>query len=130
MEQPQGAVQFHAFNASDLIGKTVLDQKGETLGEVRDVVIGTDGRVDFVILSHGSFADFDLKYVPIPFQTFMSSTTNSAEIDTASYVISNLDKAKLDRAPMFSNKNWNTIKASKDKICSYYGAGQCPSRFM
>jgi sporulation protein YlmC with PRC-barrel domain len=130
-EQPQGVGQFHAFNASDLIGKTVKDQKGQTLGEVRDVVIGSNGKADFVILSYGGFIDRNQKYAPVPYQTFMSSlSNNSTKINTATELTANLDKAKLDKAPTFSDKNWDNMKASQGKICSYFGPGQCPGLFL
>jgi len=45
--------EFHSFNANDLIGKTVKNKQGETLGKVEDLVIGSDGTADFVVLSRG-----------------------------------------------------------------------------
>ncbi len=130
-EQLQSANQLHGVSVSDLIGKTVENKKGETLGVVKDVVIGSDGIADFVIIAHGGFGGFvnvDQKYVPVPYQTFMSNMTNLAKIDTDSDIIANLDKSQLDKAPTFSKMDWNSMKASQDKICSYYGQGQCPRR--
>ncbi len=130
MIEPQGTGQFHAFNAGDLIGKTVKDRKGEELGKVEDVVIGSDGYADFVVLARGGFIDIGEKYVPVPFQTFMSNATNIAKLNTAGDVMVNLTKDKIAKAPSFSKDNLGNIRTSQDKICSYFGAGQCPHRVM
>jgi len=121
----------HAFNAKDLIGKTVNDRQGKELGKVEDLVFGRDGSAYFVILAHGGEFGMGGKYTPIPFQTFMSDTHNLANLKSDRGLIASLDKAKLDAAPSFKDKDWlKDIRASQDKICSYFGAGQCPRRLM
>ncbi len=118
---------FHAFNANDLIGKTVKNSKGDELGKVEDLVIGNDGRADFVVLSRGGTLGVGTKYIPIPYQTFMSDSTNIAKINTDSDLVSNLNTAKLDEAPSFKDKNYDlSTRDSQMRICRYYGAGACP----
>lgn len=119
--------QFHAFNASDLLGKTVKNSHGDDLGKVEDVVIGSDGRANFVVLERGGTLGIGAKYVPVPFHTFMSNSTNISKLDTDKDLIANLDISKLDGAPNFSDRKWDlSTSASQNKICSYYGAGACP----
>jgi sporulation protein YlmC with PRC-barrel domain len=127
MSNSQSSGQFHAFNANDLIGKTVKDSKGNELAKVEDLVIGSDGRTDFVVLSRGGTLGVGTKYIPIPFQTFMSDSTNMAKINTDSDLVSNLNTAKLDEAPSFKDKNYDlSTRDSQMRICRYYGAGACP----
>jgi hypothetical protein len=121
----QGSMEFHAFNAKDLIGKEVKDQGGETLGRVEDLAVGKDGFTDYVVLEH------DRKYFPIPYQAFMSNATNFDRINTERHVATNFTKSKIDEAPSFSSREWDmSSKDWQDKVCSYYGSGQCPHRFM
>jgi hypothetical protein len=122
MGQSQQTVNFRPFYAKDLLGKTVKDQKGKSIGKVADVVIGRDGRADFVVLSHGGV--FSKKYTPVPFNTFISSATNLSDLQKASYLKTSLSKTRIDKAPTYSSRHWN-LTGSRDKICGYYGAGQC-----
>lgn len=129
MTQSKSASDMHAFRANDLIGKTVKNQNGEELGKVEDLVVGQDGSVRFAILSHGGLLGAGAKYVPVPFQTLMSNSSNIAKISTDNDLIANLDKSKLDSGPSFSDKNWDiSNKDWQDKVCSFYGAGSC--RFL
>jgi sporulation protein YlmC with PRC-barrel domain len=117
---------FQAFNASDLMGKTVKNSKGEELGKVEDLVIGSNGRADFVVLEHGGVLGVEGKYVLVPYQTFMNST-NIAKINTDHDLTANLDKARFDAAPTFSDKKWDLSNtATRNKVCSYYGPDACP----
>ena len=125
VSQPRSVEQFQAFNANDLIGKTVKDKQNDTLAKVEDIVIGKDGVAQFVILARGGFLDIDQKYVPVPFKTFMSDATNLAKLNTDKDVIATLSKKQLDNAPTYSDKKWASMKASQNKICSYYGAASC-----
>jgi sporulation protein YlmC with PRC-barrel domain len=119
---------FKAFHASDMIGKTVKNKDGEELGKVEDLVISRDGRIDFVVLSYGGTLGIGEKFIPVPYQTFMSNEHNMANLNSDNDLIANLDKAQLDKAPSFSDRNWDvSSKSMQDKICSYYGAGACPS---
>jgi sporulation protein YlmC with PRC-barrel domain len=123
MSQSHQEMNFHPFYTKDLLGKTVKDQKGKTIGKVADVVIGKDGRADFVVLSRGGMFSRG-KYTPIPFKTFISSATNLNDLRKASYLKTSLSRAKIDKAPTYSSRRWN-LTGSQDKICGYYGSGQC-----
>ncbi len=122
------SMSFQTFHANDMIGKTLKNKQGDDLGKVEDLVISNDGRIDFVVLSYGGTLGIGAKYVPVPYQTIMSNSANFANISSNNDLIANLDKSKLDAAPSFSDKNWNaSSQDTREKICSYYGAGSCPS---
>ncbi len=122
MGQSQG-MNSRPFNAKDLLGKTVKDRKGKSIGKVADLVIGNDGRADFVILSRGGFFSRG-KYTPVPYKTFISSATNLYQLRKDRDLKTNLSKAMIDKAPTYSRLHLN-LMSSQNKICSYYGMGQC-----
>ena len=123
--------QSHAFNAKDLIGKSVRNKQDEELGKVEDLIIGQDGNTEFVILSRGGTLGVGAKYVPVPFKIFFPDATNISKISTDNDVIANLDKGKLDSAPSFNDRKINlSDQNSQDKICSHFGQGACPHAVM
>jgi sporulation protein YlmC with PRC-barrel domain len=122
MSQSQNGAASNAFNAKDLIGKDVKTSTGDSIGEVKDVILGADGRADFVVLSRGGILGAGTKYVPIPFKTFMSES-NVQRVEADKDLVINLDKSKIDSAPSFSNEKWD--KAGADwmhKSNCYFGA--------
>jgi len=103
--------------ASEIIGLNVKDRTGEQLGEVEDIVIGKDGRVQYIIISHGGVLGIGENMVPIPYKT--------AEVDVEqdAIVLKNVDKQMLEKAPNFSDEDWANIgePAFEQKVNSYYG---------
>lgn len=123
MSHGQNANEMHAFKASFLMDKTVKDQKGETLGKVEDLVVGQDGRINFVVISHGGALGAGTKYTPIPFKTFMSEPNNMARMNTDNDLVAKIDKGRFDAGPSFDNKSWDPASSDwQNKVVSYYGA--------
>jgi sporulation protein YlmC with PRC-barrel domain len=54
--------------ASTLLGQTVINKYGDEVATVEDLIIGTEGKVKALILSYGSFLDFNDKLVTVPFR--------------------------------------------------------------
>jgi hypothetical protein len=83
---------------SDLIGTSVKNLLGEEYGKVSDIVVDTNGRVHFAVLSYGE------KSVAIPFGTLMFDTAQN-------YLVLDLSRKMLDSAPAFdksqlANRAW------------------------
>lgn len=55
------------YRASDLIGATVLDDRGESVAKVDDIVVSTEDDKLHAVLAIGGFAGFGAKLVTIPF---------------------------------------------------------------
>ena len=53
--------------ASDLIGATVLDDRGESVGKIDDVVVSTENDELHAVIAIGGFAGFGAKLVSMPF---------------------------------------------------------------
>jgi sporulation protein YlmC with PRC-barrel domain len=62
-------VVLDAFDhrASDLIGATVLDDRGESVAKVDDIVVSTEDDKLHAVLAIGGFAGFGAKLVSVPF---------------------------------------------------------------
>src|SRR5688572_12611368 len=55
------------YRASDLIGATVLDDRGERVAKVDDIVVSTEDDKLHAVLAIGGFAGFGAKLISIPF---------------------------------------------------------------
>ena len=56
------------FRASKVIGSSVVNEAGDTVGKVDDVIIGEDGKAPFVVLAVGGFLGIGDKLVVLPYQ--------------------------------------------------------------
>jgi sporulation protein YlmC with PRC-barrel domain len=55
------------YRASDLIGATVLDDRGEGVAKVDDIVVSTEDDRLHVVLAVGGFLGFGAKRISMPF---------------------------------------------------------------
>jgi sporulation protein YlmC with PRC-barrel domain len=53
------------MSANDYIGKTVYDQNGNNIGEVNDIILSQDGKINAVILGVGGFLGIGEKDVAV-----------------------------------------------------------------
>ena len=51
-----------------MIGSSVVNEAGDTVGSVDDIIIGEDGKTPFVVLSVGGFLGIGNKLVVLPYQ--------------------------------------------------------------
>src|SRR5215475_4656761 len=56
------------FRASKVIGSSVYNDAGDTVGKVDDVIIGEGGKSPFVVLSVGGFLGIGDKLVVLPYE--------------------------------------------------------------
>ncbi len=56
------------FRASKVIGSSVVNEAGDTVGKVDDIIIGEDGKAPFVVLSVGGFLGIGDKLVVLPYE--------------------------------------------------------------
>lgn len=86
------------WRSSKLLGTTVYNKANENIGEVADVVIGSDGAVTAVVLSVGGFLGMGEKHVAVPFKSVIASRTESnavkLSVDTS--------KASLTAMPAYN----------------------------
>ena len=61
------ALDAFDHRASDLIGATVLDDRGESVAKVDDIVVSTEDDKLHAVLAIGGFAGFGAKLITVPF---------------------------------------------------------------
>ena len=78
--------------ASNIIGSTVKNLQGETLGTITDLTLSND-RVTFAVISHGGILGIGDKLIPVPM--------NALKIADDKSVLLDISKEKLATAPNF-----------------------------
>jgi len=108
---------FRIQKTSDLIGKPVVNPRGDALGEVQDLAIDTErGRVAYAVLSFGGFLGMGEKWFAIPTEALTLSN------DAKNFVLA-VEKDRLksasgfdkDKWPIMGNNVWNV------QLHEYYG---------
>ncbi|MBB4081010.1 sporulation protein YlmC with PRC-barrel domain [Lewinella aquimaris] len=105
------------LSSTSITGTNVTNQKGENLGEIKDLMIDTEnGTVNYAVLSFGGFLGMGDKYFAIPFEAFTVNTTKET-------FVLNVSKDRLENAPGFDKDNWPKTSESKywDSLHDHYG---------
>jgi sporulation protein YlmC with PRC-barrel domain len=102
-----------------IIGATVTNPAGETLGTVDDLMIDpTDGRVFYAVMSFGGILGLGKQYYPVPWALLTSDPSKDG-------FLVDLDKARLENAPNYGlNFEWTRRYASE--VDSHYGIPRPP----
>jgi sporulation protein YlmC with PRC-barrel domain len=97
---PQSQPQLE--RAKEFLGAKVVNQQGERLGTVKDVVLTPDRNgINYVVLSHDSGWGMAEKYFAVPWSQFAPGE------DSKTFILKgNISKADLNRAPGFDKKHW------------------------
>ena len=88
------------WRGSKLIGATVYGPDNKSIGDINDVLIANDGKINAVVIGVGGFLGVGEKNVAVPFDKLqVSRKADSASIDkvTVSYT-----KDELKSAPKFA----------------------------
>lgn len=100
---------------SKLMNAAVQNNFGEELGTIQDVITDQNGKLDYVILSHGGILGIGEKLIPIPIQAVQPA-------DKEKTVMVNVAKNALDKAPSFDAKNWPNFSQPewRQRTYTYY----------
>jgi sporulation protein YlmC with PRC-barrel domain len=102
--------------ASSIIGTQVFNPQGDSLGEIKEVVIDPGlGRVAYVVVTFGGFLGLGEKLFAIPYSAFRYNAENRE------YVL-DVSKERLEAAPGFDASHWPSMADEKwnRDIYSYY----------
>jgi sporulation protein YlmC with PRC-barrel domain len=98
-----------AVSANDLVNTTVYSARNENVGEVGDVIVGNDGKIDAVVLDVGGFLGIGEKPVAIAFDALdIRKDTNGNLV-----LYTHFTKDQLDAAPTYDK---NTYAAQRDTM--------------
>jgi sporulation protein YlmC with PRC-barrel domain len=106
----------HFLTASTLSGDTVKNPEGETLGDLKDIMIDTvNGTVAYGVLSFGGLLGMGEKLFAVPWDALQVDGANKQ-------LILNVDKERLKKAPGFDKDHWPNFADSQftAQIQQYY----------
>ncbi len=99
-------VDVAAISAKDLMNATVYSVTNENVGEVGDVILAQDGRIDAVVLDVGGFLGLGEKPVAIGFEGLdIRKDTNGAL-----FVYTKFTKDQLEAAPQYDKNAYATSR--------------------
>ncbi|MBT8143002.1 MAG: PRC-barrel domain-containing protein [Gammaproteobacteria bacterium] len=88
------------LSSSSLCGTDVKNSRGESLGEVKDLMIDTNtGRVSYAVVSFGGFLGFGDKLFAIPLEAMKLNKNDEC-------LILDETKERLEQAPGFDKDDW------------------------
>ena len=56
------------YRASKVLGSSVVNEAGDTVGKVDEIIVGPDGKAPFVVLSVGGFLGVGDRLVVLPYE--------------------------------------------------------------
>lgn len=104
--------QMQAFSSSpvkatSMIGTSVINPKGESLGDIKEVVIDPrSGKVAYAVVSFGGVFKLGEKLFAIPYSAF------DYEVKKNKYVL-DVSKESMEAAPGFDSGHWPTMSDEK-----------------
>jgi hypothetical protein len=103
------------------IGEDVYNNKGEKLGEIKEVMLDVEkGRVAYAVLSFGGFFGVGDKLFAVPW----NALTLKLETLDKRFIL-DVEKERLESAPGFDKDNWPDMadEAWINRLHAHYGAG-------
>ena len=105
------------MKASSMLGTKVANSKGESLGEIKEVVIDPRlGTVAYVVVSLGGFLGLGEKLFAVPFSALEFDALNNE------YFLE-IPRERLRTAPGFDPGHWPTMSDEKwnREVYGFYG---------
>ncbi len=89
-----------AWRGSKLIGATVYGPDNASIGDINDVLIANDGKINAVVIGVGGFLGVGEKDVAVPFEKL--SVTRKSDSSSIDKVTVSYSKDELKNAPKFA----------------------------
>ncbi|WP_406656695.1 PRC-barrel domain-containing protein [Methanolobus sp. ZRKC2] len=112
------------MSASSLKGDKIVNEKGEDLGSISDVVLDiTNDSIAYVVISFGGFVGVANKLFGVPIEALKKKPGEDV-------FVLNVDKERLKAAPGFDKDKWPGISGEAQMdyaacVYGYYGY-ECP----
>jgi sporulation protein YlmC with PRC-barrel domain len=94
------------IRGEELAGTTVYGANEENVGEIGDVVLSQDGKVDAVIIDVGGFLGIGEKEVAVG----MDKLAFMTDADGNKYLYTTFTEEQLNAAPAYDEANWATTR--------------------
>jgi sporulation protein YlmC with PRC-barrel domain len=96
-EQMAPAAGTVGIKASKLVGATVKNAKGESIGEIHEVVLGSDGSAQGLVIDVGGFLGINEKPVLVRWSDVTIRTDSNGSV----VVATSMDKNELEHLPEY-----------------------------
>jgi sporulation protein YlmC with PRC-barrel domain len=96
-EQMAPAAGVVGIKASKLVGATVKNAKGESIGEIHEVVLSSDGKAEGLVIDVGGFLGINEKPVMVKW----SDVTIQSDSNGSVVVATSMDKSQLEQLPEY-----------------------------
>ena len=101
------------WRASKLMGLDVYNEANEKLGDVNELILDKNGKVNAVVIGVGGFLGMGEKQHPLPWSTLKYDQRQGG------YVI-NMDKKTLEQAPTYEGDDFLWTPEYGRKVDKYY----------
>ena len=101
VESKGGAMTAGQISASELLDETVMNEANESIGDVNDVLIDTNGKIASVIVGVGGFLGMGEKDVALPFENLKFAKDKDNDL----VVTTNVTKETLQSTPAYTKSN-------------------------
>ena len=95
----------YSILGSKFIGKNIKNSQGDNLGEVKDIVLDSKGKVRYVAVSFGGFLGIGDKMHAVPLSAFRFKRDKGVFYDDTELIL-NVTKEQLKDEKGFDAKNW------------------------
>ena len=83
---------------SRVLGTEVRNRSGQKIGDLRDLVVDSQGKVTLAIVSTGGFLGLNDRLHAVPWEALRSASDGTRMLD--------MERAQLSRVPGFSDNAW------------------------
>jgi sporulation protein YlmC with PRC-barrel domain len=93
----------YVMSADSLEGDKVVNANGDTLGEIKDIMLDVPGgRIAYAVLSFGGFLGMGDKLFAIPWHALTLDADNK-------WFVLDIPKERLEQAPGFDKDHWPSM---------------------
>jgi sporulation protein YlmC with PRC-barrel domain len=101
--------------ASALIGMEVQNSAGKDLGDIDDLAIGDDGKIEYAAVSFGGFANIGDKLFAVPWDSIQIKQVDPQGDDWVAVMTISVTEQELENAQGFDKENWPNMADPKWK---------------
>ena len=95
----------YSILGSKFIGMEVENPQGENLGEIKDIMIDSTGRVRYAAVSYGGLMGMGDKMYAVPLDAFTFKREKDMFFDDVTLIL-NVTQEQIKDDKGFDNKNW------------------------
>lgn len=106
-----------AVRGSNLIGAQVVNRDNQEVGTVEDIIVGRNGRVNYLVIDHKGMLGRADTLIPVPY----SAVDRTAE--RGDRIVLDASREELQNAPSFASNDWPNFsdRSYEKNVRGYYG---------